>query len=148
MAQQLSEGPLQAAIFAILSGDGALGALVNGIGDGPPESAGGNFAVADLPYVDLGDFLSMQDNAHDSFGREIVHTPHVWTRGYSSAPGYAVCEEVARLLDHQVDALNAVIDPPHRVVSIRLEYVQGLRDPRPDIRHHVMRFRIQTESGA
>lgn len=148
MAQELSEGPVQAVIFATLSTDPTLSGLVNGVGDGPPESAGGDFAVADLPYVDLGDMLSMQDNAHGEFGREIVHTIHVWTRGYSTLPGYTIAERIGALLDHQHRVLNETIEAPHRVVSIRLEYVQALRDPKPDIRHHVMRFRIHTTVDA
>lgn len=148
MAQELSEGPVQAVIFATLSTDPTLSALINGVGDGPPESAGGDFAEADLPYVDLGDVLSMQDNAHGVFGREIVHTIHVWTRAHSTLPGYTIAARVAELLDHQQRALNETIEAPHRVVSIRLEYVQALRDPRPDIRHHVMRFRIHATVDA
>lgn len=145
---ELSEAAVQAAVFLVLSTDPALAALVNGVGDGPPESAGGDFAVADLPYVDLGDVISMQDNDHGAFGREIVHTIHVWTRAYSTGPGYTISRRVAALLDHQWRALNAVIDAPHRVVSIRLEYEQALRDPKPDIRHLVMRFRIHTSVDA
>lgn len=146
--QELAESPVQAALFMVLSTDPELAALINGVGDGPPESAGGDFATADLPYVDLGDVISMQDNAHGQFGREIVHTIHVWTRGYSTAPGYAISAVVAALLDHQHRSLNEVIAPPHRVVSIRLEYVQALRDPKPDVRHLVMRFRIHTSVDA
>ena len=130
--------PVQVGIYDLLSGDATLTALgVEGVYDQVPESA-------PMDYIRIGDHLSIPDNAHGRFGREITSTIHVWTRARGNASGQAIAARIIELLDHQHGDLSALVDG-HRIVSIRLEFDQALTDPNPEIRHHVLRFRIITD---
>jgi len=137
--------PLQKALVARLGGDSALTALLGAPGRVVDQVA----ERATKPYVRVGEHLSIPDNDHGGFGREVTETIHVWTQARSNGPGQLIADRIAELLDHQVEALNALLVPQgHRVVSIRDEFDQALTDPDPEIRHHVLRFRIQTEQLA
>ena len=128
---------LQAAIVAKLKGDAPLVALLNGrqaIFDQTPEGEA-------YPYVRVGDHLSIPDNDLTSYGRQITETLHVWTKARSNGPGQDIAARITALLDHQVGALEL---DGHRIVSIRCEFDQALTDPDPQIRHHVLRFRVIT----
>lgn len=132
----VSESPvleLQQAVYELLSESPTLAGV--GVYDEPPEDA-------QSPYIRIGDVLSTPDNVHGSFGRQVAFTIQIWTRARSNLPGQKIAEKVGRLLDHQVDALAM---SGHRVVSIRNEFDQALRDPDPGVRRHVLRFRIRTE---
>jgi hypothetical protein len=128
-------GPVQKAIYERLTGDGTLMALIEGVYDQVPEDKA-------FPWVRIGDHLSTPDNDLTSFGREITETIHVWTRTRRNSQGQQIAARIGELLDHQAAALDVA---GHRVVSIRQEYDQALPDPDPQIRHHVLRFRITTE---
>lgn len=140
--------PLQAAIVARLRGDATLATLLAAVKGSSPATP----AVIDrvpegqaMPYVRLGDHLSTPDNTHTSFGRRVTETLHVWTQERSMAPGQAIANRVGELLDHQPAALSALLAAGgHRCVSIRLSFDQALDDPDPEIRHHVLRFTIET----
>lgn len=106
--------------------------------DGPPEGAA-------YPYVTAGEHLSISDNDLTSYGREGTETVHVWTEARSNARGQEISDIIIGLLDHQVAALSdALADDDFRCVSVRHEFDQALRDPDPQIRHHVVRFRVCT----
>ncbi len=140
--------PLQAALVARLRGDSALAALlapVRGVSPATPAVVDEPPEGQEYPYVRLGDHLSTPDNTHTSFGRDVTETLHVWTRARSAAPGQAIATRIGELLDHQVAALSALLeDDGHRCVSIRQTFDQALEDPDPEIRHHVLRFSIET----
>lgn len=140
--------PVQRAIVAILRGDATLTALLAPIAgitpatpavvDQPPEGQA-------YPYVRVGDHLSIPDNDLTSFGRELTETLHVWTKTRSNGPGQQVASRITALLDHQVAALSAELaGDGQRCVTVRQEFDQALADPDPQIRHHVVRFRLQT----
>lgn len=134
------EQAVQRAEYAILTGDPTLMGLVNGVFDDVPEGT-------QRPYVRIGDRLSIPDNDHGGFGREITETVHVWTEARGNATGQVITNRVVALLDHQVATWNAALvddDAPHRVVSCRHEFGQTLPDLDPRIRHTVARFRINT----
>ena len=128
--------PLQAAIYGRLAGDAALAAMVTDVYDQVPEATVGDYLI-------IGDHLSTPDNDHGSFGREVTETVHIWTRRRGTKTGQDIAARVTELLDHQPRALSALL-AGHRVVSIRCEFDQALKDPNPEIRHHVLRFRITT----
>lgn len=132
--------PVQKAIVARLKGSADFVAAAGGRAyDGPPEGAV-------YPYVVVGDHLSTPDHDHTSQGRQITETIHVWTQARSNASGQAIADIVTRLLDHQEVALSALLAADgHRCVTIRQEFDQALRDPDSQLRHHVVRFRIQTQ---
>lgn len=135
MISQSPIHPVQVALYERLTGDPTLMGMVTGVFDQVPEDQ-------DKPYVRLGEHLSIPDNDHSGFGREITETLHVWTRERGNAAGQAIAARVIALLDHRPDDL--VVDG-HRVVSIRHEFDQALTDPDPEVRHHVIRFRIITD---
>jgi hypothetical protein len=141
------ESPLQRAIVARLRADGTLTgklAKVKGTVSTP--------AVVDevkegqaYPYVRVGDHLSVPDNTLTSFGRQVTETIHVWTQAGSMGPGQDIADDVVRLLDHQDRALSALLATyGQECVRVSYEYGQALDDPDPEIRHHVLRFRIET----
>jgi hypothetical protein len=140
----ISKSPLNAlqkVIFTRLNADatlttllGASGRIVDQVTEGTP-----------YPYVRIGDHLSIPDNDHGGFGREVTETLHVWTRKRGNASGQAIALRIGELLDHQTDAMSALLAADgHRCVSIRNEFDQALTDPDPEIRHHVLRFRVAT----
>jgi hypothetical protein len=97
------------------------------------------------PYVRVGEFISTPDNTHTTIGRNVVMTLHIWTRKRGNLDGQTISSRIVELLDHQAAALDALLRPEgHRVVSIRAEFDQALTDPDPEIRHHVLRFRVAT----
>lgn len=106
--------------------------------DGPPEGQA-------YPYVVVGEHLSISDNDLTSKGREVTETLHVWTKTRGMAPGQAIANRLGALFDHQVATMTAALTGSgHRCVRIELEFDQALRDPDPEIRHHVLRFRVVT----
>jgi hypothetical protein len=145
---RLPLAPLQRALVARLRGDATLAGLLAPIKDLSPATA----AVVDQPaegqakpYVRLGDHLSIAEGDHTSHGRVVTETLHVWTQARSNAPGQVIADRIAWLLDHQTEALSALlVSDGHRCVRIVLEYDQALTDPDPQIRHHVLRFRVET----
>lgn len=132
--------PLQAAMFDVLDGDAALTSLMgaDSVHDQVPEGD-------PYPYIRLGDHLGIPDNDLTSFGREVTETFHIWTRARSTGLGQAILARIDALLNNRPEALSV---DGHRVVSIRNEFDQALTDPNPDIRHHVLRFRVITAQQA
>ncbi len=132
---------LQKVVVARLKNDAGLTVLLEAAGrvvDQPAENM-------PHPYVRVGESLSTPDNDHGGFGRNIVMTLHIWTRRRGNKSGQDIAARIVELLDHQ----TAVLDPllrveGHRLVSIRAEFDQALTDPDPEIRHHVLRFRVAT----
>lgn len=94
------------------------------------------------PYVVIGEATEMADNNHDSFGRELTITLHVWTRGHGGFdPALEIVDQIQQALDHRLDlGLTG-----HRLVTLRLDQTLTMRDPDPLIRHAPVRFRVQTE---
>lgn len=141
--------PLQRVLLARLRADATLVSLLAPVKDVTPATP----AVVDQPpegqvkpYVEIGDHLSIPDNDLSSFGREVTETFHVWTQTRSNGPGQAIADAITASLDHQVAAISAGLAASgHKCVSIRQEFDQALKDPDPQIRHHVVRFRIQTQ---
>lgn len=127
--------PVQTAIYQRLKNDATLAGMVTGVYDYVPEGTA-------YPYVRIGDHLSIPDNTHDTYGREITTTIHIWTRSRGNAQGQAIAARIGELLDHRPRDLAVA---GHKVVSIRQEFDQVLPDPDPEVRHHILRFRIQTE---
>ncbi|MDQ8045262.1 MAG: DUF3168 domain-containing protein [Patulibacter sp.] len=138
--QSVSKRPslaVQRAIVALLKADSALTTLLTGTkvydGDAPEATP--------QPYVIVGDHLSTDSGDLTSFGREILSTIHVWTKTRSNVAGEDIANRINQLLDRQHRSLAIV---GHRAVYVRLEFDQALGDPDPQLRHHVLRYRIET----
>lgn len=144
--------PIQRAIVTRLRADATIGTLlapIKGVNPATPAVVDQPEEGQAYPYVVVGDHLSIPDNDLTSYGREGTETIHVWTKVRSNAPGQAIADRVTALLDHQTAALSALLaGDGHKCVTIRQEFDQALRDPDPQIRHHVVRFRIQTQQSS
>ncbi|MEU6944294.1 DUF3168 domain-containing protein [Streptomyces sp. NPDC046316] len=127
--------PVQSALYARLTGDSTLMNLVTGVYDFVPETAV-------YPYIHIGEAIETPDNAHDRFGRQTVHTLHVWDRYKGFKRVLQIGSRANALLDHQPLAITGLAH-----VVTRYEFGQPLTDPEPpgDIRHLVLRYRIVTE---
>ncbi len=143
--------PLQKAIVARLKGDATLSGLLAVTVGGAPRQAVYDQPPEDglKPYIRVGDHLSTSDNDLTSFGRKVVETLHVWTKARGNVTGQDIANRINELLDHQHVALTALLAPAgHKCVSIRNEFDQAFTDPDPEIRHHVLRFRVTTAQQA
>jgi len=141
--------PIQRAIVARLRADATLTGLlapISGITPATPAVVDQPPEKQPKPYVRVGDHLSIPDNDHTSKGREVTETIHVWTQERSNAKGQAIADAITASLDHQAAAMSALLAADgHKCVTIRQEFDQALEDPDPQIRHHVLRFRLQTQ---
>lgn len=122
--------PLQTAVYDVLTADATLTGMVSGVYDETPESAA-------VPYVTIGAILQSPDDGHDRQGLDVELTLHIWSeyRGYRQAA--TILQEVDRLLDR---APLAVAGFEH--VSIAHNQTEFMRDPDPDLRHVVVRYRV------
>jgi hypothetical protein len=128
---------LQAALFALLTADEDLAAMVTGVFDHVPEGQG-------YPYVVLGEWIETPANRHDGFGRDSVLMLHVWSQYRGFGEAYRVGARVMALLDQQPLTVQGL-----EHVSTRYEMGQTMTDPEPpgDIRHLVQRYRFTTEQA-
>lgn len=124
---------IQAAVYALLSADATLDALITGVFDEVPEGTA-------YPYVVIGEAMELPANAHDRYGHETTVTLHVWSdaRGFTEAK--QIASRLVTLLDHQPLSVS-----DHHHVVTRYEFSQALRDPEPRLRHVPIRFRVVTE---
>ncbi|MGA5374245.1 DUF3168 domain-containing protein [Streptomyces griseoincarnatus] len=135
MTAESAMRPVQAAVYARLTGDATLMALIRGVFDFVPEPDA-------YPYVVIGEATEVPDNRHGGFGRQTVITLHVWTQSEGHGPGLTIGDRVTELLDHQPLTITGL---DH--IATRFEFSQTLTDPEPpgNIRHVVLRYRIVTE---
>jgi hypothetical protein len=142
------QNAIQAALVSRLRADAALSGLlakIKGVATPTPAVVDRVPEGQPYPYVRVGDHLSTPDNTHTTAGRRVTETVHVWTRERSMGPGQTIATRIGELLDHQVAAVDALLRPNgHKCVSIRQTFDQALDDPDPEIRHHVLRFIIET----
>lgn len=127
---------LQEAIYARLTADAPLMALISGVFD---EVTTG----VRMPYVVLADVHEQSSEAHDRSGIDASMVIDVWSvyRGYLEAA--TIASNVNRLL-HRPTTPLAVTGFTH--VSIANETHQFMRDPDPDLRRCTTRYRIWLES--
>lgn len=128
--------PVQAAVYAKLTGDATLTSTLGGphVYDGEaPENA-------PRPYVLIGESIETPDDAHGMFGRQTVMTIHVWSDYAGFSEANAIAYQIQALLDQQpLDIAGA------RHVLTRFEFAQTLVDPDDrSLRHATVRFRIIT----
>ncbi len=126
---------LQQAIFAALSGDSALTALLGGarVYDDVPERAA-------FPYVTFAPGLERDWSVGEAVGSEHVVTLHVWSRGAGRKEALAIIDAVrARLHDAALTLVG------YRLVNLRHESSDVRRDGDGETFHGIVRFRAVTE---
>lgn len=85
--------PLQEAVYAALTGDSPLMALVTGIYDRPPEGTA-------FPYVTLGESTGSDWSNVATVGMEHLFTLHIWSREGGRKQSATIMERLHTLL-HQ-----------------------------------------------
>lgn len=126
---------LQSAIFARLSGDAALAALLGGqkIHDHAP-------AHVAFPYVTFGQTSAFDWSTSTEGGSEQFLTLHVWSKAKGKKEMLAIMEAVRGLV-HDASFTMA----SQALVSIRLEETATRYDEDIGVEHGAMRFRALTE---
>ena len=129
---------LQEAVFATLSADAALLALLGGahVYDGAPRNAA-------APYVHLGELTERDWSTATDAGVEISFAVVAWSREPGRAEALAIAERVRELL-HDVDL---EVDG-FRLVNLRHVGTETARVEKPEGRRAVVRFRAVTEPAA
>lgn len=136
---------VQLGVWTLLRNDHALMALgITDVYDHDPEPR-------PYPYVSVPDASSVPDSTHDRHGRAVTVQVHTWARGWlrgrNERPENAVGARVVALLDHQHEALDAVVSG-HEVWMIRHERTQHVQDPDREIRHRIDQLTVFTSQDA
>ncbi len=124
---------IQEAVYARLSGDEQLAAMVKGVFDEVPEQVV-------YPYVTVGEAVETPFDTHDCYGAKVDTANHIWSdyRGYLQ--GNRIAGQIVALLARQPLDVDG-----HRVVTVKHRQTTPMRDPNPRLRHVVVRFQIITE---
>lgn len=125
---------LQEAVFATLSGDAALAALVGGrVHDGPPRNVA-------APYLHLGEMTVRDWSTGTEEGAELRFEIVAVSREAGRSEALAIGERVRALLHEAAPALEG-----WRLVSLRHLSTQSGKSDRPALRRAVLRFRATLE---
>jgi hypothetical protein len=126
---------VQKALFAALSGNAPLVALLGGakVYDDVPRSAA-------LPYITFGQSTLRDWSTGTDAGFEHLITLHVW----SSVNGD---REAHQIISAIRDCLHDVALPvaSHRLINLRFEFSDLVRDPDGETSHGIVRYRAVTE---
>ena len=126
---------LQKAVYAALSSDATLTALLGGGGihDAAPQEAV-------FPYVII-DQMQVRDwSTGTEPGAEHMLTLHVWSDYAGKREAYEIADAMRAVLD---GALLSLED--HRLINLRHQYSELKRDADGETHHGVLRFRAVTE---
>lgn len=125
---------IQQAFYAVLSGDEDLATLLDRrIYDHVPEGAA-------YPYMTVGEAVAQPDNTLNSFGAVTTATVHVWSDYRGFVEPNRIAGQAVSLLDHQPLPVAG-----HRVVAVRWQQTQPVKDPDPRVRHVIVRLQVVTE---
>ena len=128
---------LQKAIFAALSAESALTALLGGakVFDHAP-------ANVRFPYVTFGMTGIYDWSTATESGAEQLFTLHVWSKAQGKKETLEIMEAIRARLGEPL-SLEA-----HRLVALRLDYSEARFDEDLLIHHGLLRFRAVIEEGA
>jgi hypothetical protein len=126
---------LQQAVFAALTNDAVLSALLGGtrVYDDVPVRA-------EFPYVTFAQSSERDWSTGSEAGAEHVLTLHVWSRGGGRKEALAVMAAARAVLDDAALTLSGF-----RLVNLRHELSEARRDPDGETWHGIVRFRAVTE---
>ena len=126
---------LQEAVFAALSTDATLQALLGGanVFDGAPRNAA-------APYVHLGEMSARDWSTATEAGAEVNFAIVAWSRTPGRSEGLAIADRVAALLHDAALALDG-----WRLVNLRHLSTETARVEKPEGRRVVARFRAVVE---
>ena len=126
---------LQEAVFAALSADAPLTALLGGakVFDGAPRNA-------EAPYVHLGEIVARDWSTATEVGTEILFAVVLWSRALGRSQGLLIGERVVALLHDAALDLDGF-----RLVNLRHVATETARVETPEGRRTVVRFRAVVE---
>jgi hypothetical protein len=126
---------LQRAIYAALTGDVTLNALMGGqrIYDDVPQRE-------PHPYVSFGQSSAMDWASLGEDGEEHTVTLHVWSRHGGKTEALAIMAAIRNVLHDAALTLDE-----HRLVNLRHEFSDVRREPDGDTVHGTVRYRAVTE---
>jgi hypothetical protein len=129
---------LQQAIFAKLTGDAALVALLGGerVYDDVPTRA-------EFPYVTFAQTSERDWSTGSEDGAEHVLTLNVWSRGGGRKEAHEIIGAVRAALHDAALSLTG-----HRLVSLRHELSEARRDADGETWHGIVRLRAVTEAAS
>jgi hypothetical protein len=130
-----SSWALQQSIFARLTADAALTALLGGprVHDDVPQAS-------PFPYISFGHSLVRDWSTGSEDGSEHVVTLHVWSQGKGKKEAHEIMDAVRSALHDQALSLAG-----HRLVNLRHELSEARREPDGDTTHGIVRYRAVTE---
>ena len=126
---------LQKAVFARLSGDAALAALV-----GPDAMFDRLVERETFPYIAMGRASYADWSTSSDEGAELVVTTHIWDRSQSRERTVEILDRVSELL-----ADDLALDD-HRMVIQRVEFAEVRRQPDSQDFHGLVRLRAKMEA--
>lgn len=126
--------PIQTAVYARLTGDPVLMAMITGVFDHIPGTAA-------QPYVVIGESTEEPSHAHDRKGTDASLTLHVWSR-YA---GYKQAAAIVKELDRLLDRWHPTTVDEHQAVTVFNDNTQYLTDTDPALRHAVVRYAVWAE---
>jgi len=127
---------LQEAVFAALSADAALEALLGGerVFDGAPRNA-------EASYVHLGEFSARDWSTATEAGMEILFAIVVWSRTLGRSEGFLIADRVVAVLHDAALTLDGF-----RLVNLRHVATETARVEKPEGRRAVASFRAVVET--
>ena len=127
-----SSWELQKAIYAALTGDSALMAMITGVHDHVPQGAA-------FPYVTIGEASAVDWRTVGHDGMELTLVLHVWSRERGRKEAKLVLAEIHRILN---DAKLTV--PGHVLVWLRFGFSQSIADNDGVTYHGIARYSALT----
>lgn len=128
--------PVQRAIYAKLTADEQLMAVVSGVFDETPEGQ-------ELPYVAFQELTETPSDSHDTRGFEVMVTINAWSGYKGNRQAAEILAHVDRILHRRPLDVDdwAVISVAHVADGVRK--VQS--NQTPNIRQGQARFRVRVE---
>ena len=130
-----SSWELQKAIYAALTGDGALMAMITGVHDHVPQEAA-------FPYVTIGESTAVDWRTVGHDGMELTLVLHAWSRERGHREVKQILAECHRILN---DAKLTV--PGHVLVWLHFEFAQTIADNDGATYHGIARYNAITHEA-
>lgn len=125
---------IQKAVFAALTADAALSALITGIFDEVPESQ-------PFPYVVVGEATSYTQDTFANRVRSNTLYIHIWSRYKGNEEVLNIQDNVDRILDRSNLVMNGWV-----TIMCFSEFAETVKDPDGITRHALVRYRIEVET--
>ncbi len=130
-----SSWELQKAIYAALTGDGALMAMITGVFDHVPKGAA-------FPYIAICEESAVDWRTVGHHGMEVTLVIHAWSRERGRREVKQILAEIHRILN---DAKLTV--PGHVLVWLHFEFSQTLQDADGATYHGIARYNAITHEA-